>query len=1325
MKILRVSGKNITTFDRFELDFMSEPLRSCGLFAITGATGSGKSSLLDAICLSLYGRTPRYSNHGGIKIGRPDDHEKNRLLANDPRALMSYGTGFIETEVDFTRDHKRFYRAKWYAQRSHKKPEGTFQAVTQELYEILDLPLNPKSDAINLKLIEGTKITEVRRSIEEHVGLKYEEFCRTVFLAQGEFDAFLKREDERSKLLELITGDQLYSRISQIAQDRLKVAEEHVSQLRAGVEHDLLEEEEVQRVQNELHQSESIVKESREVQRNAQRAELAIMDLQGELKKYQELKLRIEEDSAALNLEFSEITEEVEHLFKFKDLLDAGRYIQTLEHKLHSIRRTKETVLEEDRLETKIEEDLKITLLKIDEELQQRAGDQAQHLIRSAELKHTEERIKSSEERLANIDQELDSIDKKKISKQADIAEAESVINDLNLQNHRHMSKLATQGHYQRLVHHQERWAELFRILHELGDKVKVKRQEISEQTSHYKSITNSIKSLDQEWSAAELRRVSISNRTEQLERSLSEEELYSRRQRFARCEATLVNVKTARGLIVALHEELMRLIDIKDKSQVRKTSLSKAQTEMSELLIQLRMNEALLKELESSLIKTEAELTLAPLRELLIEGDPCPLCGSKTHERSSFEDQDQHSSTTRLRIAELNEERNTLQARREELHREITQGEQAIILSDEQRTSELDRCEEKLKEWRTLCTHESWREEIQKRPSISAYTRLLLSDIWPNESQINDSLIEELSEALREIEDQSAEEGRELNQSIAGMIHEQRLLDSLREELSREELTINHFEEKKFSLEQDLQAVHDTGTGLSKEREDLEAQINEYLRQLEVYAPDEISCTETHELLVLQEDWTRLCLAWREEQQTHISRLESLEVKTQVLKRAQEDLKEILNKRTLLIPVRESLVERIQMERSTLTHLSVLLSESLEGERLRLNLFTQREEQQLQLDHCVQAKISRQLTLGGLEAQISSLEEEIKTENTLYQALKDGSDLMGEEIASYLTLWQGLDTETLHQERERRSVERQAVNELTRQLAHIESVLIDRVSVIPKPYVGEFTTLPKLEDLGELSSEHGQEKIRSMIKFVRDQIRTSNSTMEAALLLEAKSRETLNKHKAALAKQDDESEEVRAAIAETKRLRVMVKTLGGGGKFGGFNAYAQRFTLEMIIEHANHYLKQLMNRYQLEMIEDDKKPLNFQVIDKDLGDEVRSVNSLSGGESFLISLALALGLSSTSSQNTHIESLFIDEGFGTLDPQSLDMAISMLDQLQVQGITIGIISHVEGIAERIGTQVQVGKTSAGKSKVLISQHFNSIPSTVEDDIEGLGLLEI
>ena len=102
------------------------------------------------------------------------------------------------------------------------------------------------------------------------------------------------------------------------------------------------------------------------------------------------------------------------------------------------------------------------------------------------------------------------------------------------------------------------------------------------------------------------------------------------------------------------------------------------------------------------------------------------------------------------------------------------------------------------------------------------------------------------------------------------------------------------------------------------------------------------------------------------------------------------------------------------------------------------------------------------------------------------------------------------------------------------------------------------------------------------------------------------------------------------------------------------------------------------------------------------MGDEIRSVHSLSGGESFLVSLALALGLASLSSQRVKVESLFIDEGFGSLDADTLRVAMDALDILQSQGRKVGVISHVAEMTERIPTQIQLTKGVAGRSKLEI-----------------------
>ena len=150
------------------------------------------------------------------------------------------------------------------------------------------------------------------------------------------------------------------------------------------------------------------------------------------------------------------------------------------------------------------------------------------------------------------------------------------------------------------------------------------------------------------------------------------------------------------------------------------------------------------------------------------------------------------------------------------------------------------------------------------------------------------------------------------------------------------------------------------------------------------------------------------------------------------------------------------------------------------------------------------------------------------------------------------------------------------------------------------------------------------------------------------------------------------------------------------------FSTFAQGLTLKKLIALANERLRKLNDRYLLD-IPFEEEDDDLIIIDIYLGEERRSVRTLSGGETFIVSLALALALSDLASKNVKIESLYIDEGFGSLDPEALDVAISTLEQLQVESNkTIGIISHVESLKERIETQIQLEKNSSGFSKIII-----------------------
>ncbi len=171
---------------------------------------------------------------------------------------------------------------------------------------------------------------------------------------------------------------------------------------------------------------------------------------------------------------------------------------------------------------------------------------------------------------------------------------------------------------------------------------------------------------------------------------------------------------------------------------------------------------------------------------------------------------------------------------------------------------------------------------------------------------------------------------------------------------------------------------------------------------------------------------------------------------------------------------------------------------------------------------------------------------------------------------------------------------------------------------------------------------------------------------------------------------------------AEEQRWGKLSELIGSSdGK--RFRNYAQQFTLDVLLGYANAHLKQLARRYRLDRLGYQGMPsLALIVRDQDMGGEIRSVNSLSGGESFLVSLALALGLASLSSNRVRVESLFIDEGFGSLDSETLGVAMDALDALQSQGRKVGVISHVQEMTERIATKVLVRPAGGGSSAVVV-----------------------
>jgi exonuclease SbcC len=190
-------------------------------------------------------------------------------------------------------------------------------------------------------------------------------------------------------------------------------------------------------------------------------------------------------------------------------------------------------------------------------------------------------------------------------------------------------------------------------------------------------------------------------------------------------------------------------------------------------------------------------------------------------------------------------------------------------------------------------------------------------------------------------------------------------------------------------------------------------------------------------------------------------------------------------------------------------------------------------------------------------------------------------------------------------------------------------------------------------------------------------------------------------------AKNDDEARKRREAggaelqAAEAEALRWgRLKELIGSADGAKFSRFAQSLTLRQLIGLANEHLKVLAERYRLMAAPGDE--LDLRIVDLYQANVDRPMESLSGGESFLASLALALGLSELASRHHPIDSLFIDEGFGTLDSETLEVALSALENLRSRGKTIGLISHVDLLKERLSTQVRVVRGAGGTSRIEV-----------------------
>lgn len=245
MKIKQLDILNIASIEKATINFDAVPLKDSDVFLITGKIGAGKSTILDAICLALYGTTPR------INVGAREKIEANEdgLSGRDPRQLMRQNTGEAYVRLSFEGTDGNHYEAEWQVQRGLKKKPSS--AMNADVWTLRNLTSG--------EMLTGStnKDKGVREAVQKAVGLDFDQFCRTTMLAQGEFTKFLKSDEkEKASILEKITGTRIYSRIGtkiyEITRDQREALKQETDKMN-GIK--LLTEEEIQAKTTKIHEN--------------------------------------------------------------------------------------------------------------------------------------------------------------------------------------------------------------------------------------------------------------------------------------------------------------------------------------------------------------------------------------------------------------------------------------------------------------------------------------------------------------------------------------------------------------------------------------------------------------------------------------------------------------------------------------------------------------------------------------------------------------------------------------------------------------------------------------------------------------------------------------------------------------------------------------------------------------------------------------------------------------------------------------------------------------------------------------------------------------
>ncbi|WP_444815200.1 AAA family ATPase [Stutzerimonas frequens] len=1212
MKILAIRLKNLASLAGEQvIDFTAQPLASAGLFAITGPTGAGKSTILDALCLALFGSTPRLDSVSPLNKVPEVDAE---IGGGDERNLLRRGCGSGYAEVDFVGVDGHRYRARWEVKRAREKIDGRLQASSQSL-----------TDLDSGTLLASGKKREFKELLEARLGLTLAQFTRAVLLAQSEFSAFLKADDnERGTLLEKLTDTGLYSRLGQAAFEAAKEAKEGLA-----------------RLEQQAGGLQPLEPEQREVLENEHQAQLdELKALQQQLKALEaqrqwlsELQ-RLENEREAACQQLQDAEYERENLAEARRILDLFEQLAPQRHRFLRLQ-------DLGPLLDKAADSL-ARLQHEEQAVQQRLAElQSQCSAASEQLRSAEQarqdaeprlvQARREEERLQHLNADLAAIREESIQADAAASAGEATLKQLEQQQQRTAEQLAA------LAQPLETSAAL-QPLCAAWDGYRPRLQQAVQLAARLQQGQGEFPALEAQAKAAETQQSQAREALDNLQRERDSE--LGLAEQLAGLHRQLDEWRQAERETEALRELWAQQLTLTASQCELSDAHIRQQAELDSLVPQGKQLRSDRDAAEQALKVTVALLerqrlarseNVEALRAALVPGEPCPVCGSDEHPWQQTDalvaSLDRHDDSEAERAQQaLQEQDQRLQELRD---RHVALSTQ--LRQTQQRQSEVDAQLQALApRLLALPAHARLLEQPEAERSQWMETQLTtLKGQIASASQLQQQLLalQQRSETLQQAWQAAREACVEATQQLT------RQRDALardHQQLDKELQTFAELlptEQLQRWRENPAQTFMQLDTSIATRLQQLQAQaeLAEELRQCEQRQNDE-QLQQRHR---------------QEKQESCSARLTERE---KLLLACQQALRTSLGEQTSASAWQHQLDAAIQTARQTQAGIDQQLNES------KLGLTRLHSEQQ----NCRQRHAELQQERDALNAELGAW-------RTAHPALDDTT------LAQLLQM----DDALLAEARQRLQ---QNAETLTRCRERLDGCL-NRLNM----HKQQQAETPDIERLQQRHAEQLQQC---------EQADQRCAETRAQLLDDDKRRHQSH----ALLAQIDEA---RAEMQRWGRIAALIGSSDGGA----FRKIAQAYNLDLLVQHANVQLRQLARRYRLKR---GGSPLGLLVMDTEMGDELRSVHSLSGGETFLVSLALALGLASMASSKLRIESLFIDEGFGSLDPESLQIAMDALDSLQAQGRKVAVISHVAEMHERIPVQIQVQRQGNGQSGLKI-----------------------